>query len=104
MQVDLAAHHLGHIHGAGDHIGALVLQQDVLGTDAGRHIHGAHIGGGQLFGNFVRYGDDRLTHGYGVTLAGPGQFGIKEVHLRHSDEAGHENVGGMVEHLLVATA
>ena len=99
MDVDGAAHHLGDIHRREDGVFRLgkgnmlrthpqgdLLALDLPGQKAGRFLRG------EL--------DLRAPQFHGVAVPGASQPGVEEVHLRHADEPGHEDVRRVVEHLL----
>ena len=55
MQVDLAAHHLAHVHAAGQAVGACLGNEgDMLGTDTKGHSLGGDVLGFQLGLDFRR--------------------------------------------------
>ena len=101
VQVHLAAHHLGHVHLAGHGIGARGGGKgDVLGTDAHSHLALAHALPGQQLLGLVSQHHGGLAHLELVLAVLLLQLAVEEVHLGRADEAGHEQVGGLVEHLL----
>ena len=100
VEMDLAAHHLGHVHRGGKGVLRAVRENHVAGTDAQGDILSGRILRRQVF--LLLWGQFHLTLSGGdkVRSALLGKFGIKKVHLRCADESGHEEVGGMIENLL----
>ena len=97
------AHELGHLDGALERtLLALVGKQNLLGTHAGRNL--LHVAAVPVEGKLsAGLGGERHVHILGLdgkAVARAHQLGIEEVHLRHADEAGDEDVRGMVEDLL----
>ena len=97
VQVHARAHHFADVNLGLD---AILADVGVLGTDTEGDRLALHVVlqqarflvGGEL-DLIAAELDEEL-----VALAG--QLGVEEVHLRHADEAGDEQVGGMVENLL----
>ena len=101
MEVHLAAHHLGHVHLAGDGVAAGGGGKgDVLGADAHHHGLIARSPLGQALLGLVGQDDGGLAHLDLVLAVLLGQLAVKEVHLGGADEAGHEQIGGPVKDLL----
>ena len=97
------AHELGHLDGTLERaLLALVGKQDLLGTHAGRNL--LHVAAVPVEGKLsASLGGERHVHILGLdgkAVARAHQLGIEEVHLRHADKAGDEDVRGMVEDLL----
>ena len=97
------AHELGHLDGALKRtLLALFGKQNLLGTYAGRDL--LHVAAVPIKGELsAGLGGQRDIHVVGLdgkAVARAHQLGIEEVHLRHADEAGDEDVRGMVEDLL----
>ena len=99
VEMDLAAHHLADVHLGGQ--GALAAAQ---GDVAGPHAQGDGLRAdvlrrqGLLLG--LGQGDLDAAHGDAVGPAFLEELRVEEVHLRHADEPGDEQVRGMVEDLL----
>ena len=101
VQVDLAAHHLADVHAAGQTVGTgLRCERNVLGADTQGHGLGGDVPGLQLGLDLRRELHDGVHHLDGIRSAVCHQLALEEVHLGHSDKAGHKHVSGMVEHLL----
>ena len=97
------AHELGHLDGALERtLLALVGKQNLLGTHAGRDL--LHVAAVPVESKLsAGLGGERHVHILGLdgkAVARAHQLGIEEVHLRHADKAGDEDVRGMVEDLL----
>ena len=101
VTMDGGAHHLGHVHPTGDGVGrAGVAQGDMLRADAqGDGTRGGRRGA-ELLVQRGRDGDLRARDRHGIAVLSGFQPGVEEIHLGHADEAGHEQVGGVIEHLL----
>ena len=96
-------HELGHLAGTLERaLLALVGKQDLLGAHAGRDL--LHVAAVPVEGKLsASLRGERHVHILGLdskAVARAHQLGIEEVHLRHADESGDEDVRGMVEDLL----
>ena len=96
-------HELGHLDGTLERaLLVLVGKQDLLGTHAGRDL--LHVAAVPVESKLsAGLGGERHVHILGLdgkAVARAHQLGIEEVHLRHADKAGDEDVRGMVEDLL----
>ena len=101
VQMDLAAHHLGHIHLAGDGVASGILcKGNVLGTHAQGHVHGRDPSGSQSLAGLLRQRHHRAGHRRLIGVARLLQLGVEEIHLGGTDKARHKNVGRMVKDLL----
>ena len=100
MQVHGAAHHFADIHGAVEHLAAVAQQGDVLGADAQSNGLRLDIVLFQIGLLLVGEGHGHAVQHHGVLAVLLRQLRIKEVHLGNADEAGDEQVGGMIEDLL----
>ena len=96
-------HELGHLDGTLERaLLVLVGKQNLLGAHAGRDL--LHVAAVPVEGKLsAGLGGERHVHILGLdgkAVARAHQLGIEEVHLRHADKAGDEDVRGMVEDLL----
>ena len=96
-------HELGHLDGTLERtLLALVGKQNLLGAHAGRNL--LHVAAVPVESKLrAGLGGERHVHILGLdgeAVARARQLGIEEVHLRHADKAGNEDVRGMVEDLL----
>ena len=103
MDVLGGAHELGHLDGAPERaLLAFVGKQDLLGAHAGRDL--LHVAAVPVKGKLsASLGSECHAHVLGLdgkAVARAHQLGIEEVHLRHADKAGDEDVRGVVEDLL----
>ena len=103
MDVLGRTHELGHLDGALKRaLLVLVGKQDLLGAHAGRDL--LHVAAVPVESKLsASLGGERHVHVLGCdgeAVARAHQLGIEEVHLRHADKAGDEDVRGMVEDLL----
>ena len=100
VEMDRRAHHLGHIHRGFD---ARVADVRMLGTHAegnGLALHVIFEKPRFLFGG--QFGPEAADL-HEVFAAFADEFRVEEIHDRHTDEAGDEQVRRMVEHLLRRT-
>ena len=101
MHMDGATHQLGNIHRAGDAAGSAVGGQgDMVGTDTKGDILSRHVLGLQSGLLALRQIHADTVDVHMVALVILHQAGVKEVHLRRTDETGYEQVGGVIEDLL----
>lgn len=100
VEVDLAAHHLADLHGGGEGITRLLGEHHVAGPDAQGDVLGRHAVGRQVRLLLLRELHRAAADGHGVLSALVFQLRVEEVHLGHADEAGHKEIGGVVEDLL----
>ena len=96
-------HELGHLDGTLERaLLVLVGKQNLLGAHAGRDL--LHVAAVPVESKLsAGLGGERHVHILGLdgkAVARAHQLGIEEVHLRHADKAGDEDVRGMVEDLL----
>ena len=100
VEMDRRAHHLRHVHSAPHRLGRIPGQGDVLRPDAQRDGAGLDLLPGQVrllgFGEF----HPGVLQDHRIAAVFLHQLRIKEVHLGRADKARHEQVRGMVEHLL----
>ena len=101
VQVDLGTHHLRHIDSGADGVSAaLGSEVDVLGTNADDNVLAFNAVGGQS--SLGLGGESHLgtVDRDAVTVSALNQLAVEEVHLGRTDEAGDEQVGGMIKDLL----
>ena len=104
VDIQLAAHHLGHVHLRGDRtLVACVREHDVLGADAEDDLLGLLVLRLERFLHLFRHIDDCAVHADNVSATLDRELRIEEVHLRGADESGDEEVCRVVEHLLRGT-
>ena len=101
MEMHGAAHHLGYVHGCTDMRRRVVSAEHyVLRPYAEGYILGLNIIGPKRLLLFFGQVNPCAVQLYIISVSVLIQFGIKEVHLRSSYEARHEEVCRVVEHLL----